>query len=274
MRSPHQQVTEPFREPRLLDAEWIPNALLLSQEAGWNQTAADWLVFFNHGTVLGFVAGDRLVATAAVLPFGDAFGWVSMVLVTAEYRRQGLATRLVTACTASLRERVLPAMLDAVPTATGIYTSLGFIPLAGMERWEGVGEGGGVSAQAAAANLTLDLSAFGADRRFLLDDFLSRPGSIAFGSARGFAILRQGAAASHIGPIISTPAEAPALLDAGVCAATGRVFVDVLDRGTLAPLLGAYGFCRKREFVRMACGLTKLPGNPAELLAAAGPEFG
>ena len=78
--------------------------LLLSDEAGWNQNAADWAVFFKYGTVLGFAIADGLVATAAALPYGDAFGWISMVLVTAEWRRRGLATRLTAACTSLLRD--------------------------------------------------------------------------------------------------------------------------------------------------------------------------
>ncbi len=91
-------------QPIPLDAAWISRALLLSEEAGWNQNAADWAVFFTYGTVLGFAIDDRLVATAAVLPYGSAFGWVSMVLVTAEWRRRGLATRLVAACASLLHE--------------------------------------------------------------------------------------------------------------------------------------------------------------------------
>jgi GNAT superfamily N-acetyltransferase len=261
-----------LREPQLLDSAWIPKALALSQEAGWNQNSADWTVFFTHGTVFGFVAGDHLIATAAVLPYGDAFGWVSMVLVTAEWRRQGLATHLVADCTAALRDRGRAALLDAVPGAAGIYAGHGFVPLCEMERWEGLG--GGLRVRPAAADFRLDQSAFGADRRFLLDNFLSRPGSGAFASAHGFAILRHGTVASQIGPIVSTRAEAPALVGEAVRAASGRVFVDALDRDTLVPVLAAHGFRRQRPFIRMASGLSEMPGNPTELLAAAGPEFG
>ena len=127
--------------PLPLDATWIPRALLLSEEAGWNQNAADWEVFLRHGTVLGFSIGDRLVATAAVLPYGDSFGWISMVLVTAEWRRHGLATRLVAACTSLLRDAGRAALLDAAPAATAIYAALGFIPMGTLERWEGHGGG-------------------------------------------------------------------------------------------------------------------------------------
>src|SRR5665213_2940654 len=110
-------VTPDTLHPVSLNAVWIERALLLSREAGWNQTAADWAVFFTHGTVLGFTTGDRLVATAAALPYGDDFGWISMVLVTAECRRQGLAHRLVASCTSILRDHGRAALLDAAPAA-------------------------------------------------------------------------------------------------------------------------------------------------------------
>ena len=259
--------------PMPLDATWIPRALLLSEEAGWNQNEADWAVFFRYGTVLGFSAGDRLVATAAALPYGDDFGWISMVLVTAEWRRRGLASRLVAACTSLLRDAGRGAFLDAAPAAVSIYASLGFIPLGTMERWEGHG-GGGIAA-ATPANLVLDQFAFGADRRFLLEDFLSRPSTLAFGLPHGFAILRQGSSASQIGPIIAEPSEAEALVTHAIRAASGRVVVDILDAGSvLIPVLTSHGFRRQRCVTRMALGLAKLPGTPAHLLAAAGPEFG
>ncbi len=260
--------------PIPLHAARVQHALLLSREAGWNQNAADWSVFFRHGTVLGFTIGDRLAATAATLPYGNDFGWVSMVLVTAEWRGRGLAHRLVAACTSILGDRGRAALLDATPAGADIYASLGFVPLCRMERWEGDG-GGGDATASASANLALDRFAFGADRRFLLEDFLSRPGSLAFQSAHGFAILRKGSVASHLGPIVAEPEEAPALADQAIRAATGRILVDVLDAGSgIIPKLIAHGFRRRRCFTRMALGLTVLPGNPAQLLAAAGPEFG
>jgi hypothetical protein len=167
----------------LLDSAWIPHALLLSQEAGWNQVAEDWKIFFTYGRVLGFVTGGRLIATSAVLPYGPAIGWVSMVLVTTEWRRRGLGTR----------RSGRAALLDAVPAAASIYAGLGFAPLCPMERWEGLG--GELAVTSAVANFSLDGPAFGADRRFLLENFLSRPGSVAFASSHGFTILRNGSVA-------------------------------------------------------------------------------
>jgi GNAT superfamily N-acetyltransferase len=245
----------------------------LSGEAGWNQNAADWAVFIKHGTVLGLAMGDRLVATAAALPYGDGFGWISMVLVTAEWRRKGLATRLVSACTSLLRDAGRAALLDASPAATDIYAALGFLPLGTMERW--AGQGGGEPAATASANLVLDQLAFGADRGFLLEDFLSRPHNLAFRSPQGYAILRQGSSAWQLGPIVAEQSQATALAIEAIGAASGRVLVDVLDAGkVLIPTLLARGFQLQRPFTRMALGLTALPGNPALMMAAAGPEFG
>lgn len=259
--------------PIPLDIGWLSRARLLSEEAGWNQTAEDWKMFFTHGTVLGITHGDRLVATSAVLPYGDEFAWLSMVLVTAEWRRRGLATSIVGACTSLLRGHGKAALLDAAPDATEIYARLGFVPLCQMERWEG--HGSGVASVSQVVDLTLDEVAFGADRKFLLDDFLARPRSLAFRSPHGFALLRRGAVASHVGPIVADPAEAPALATAAIHVASGRVFVDVLDAGSgLTPTLTSLGFRPQRQFTRMAFGMAALPGNPARLLAAAGPEFG
>lgn len=259
--------------PIPLDAEWISRALFLSEEAGWNQTADDWTVFFTHGTVLGLTHGDRLVATSAVLPYGAEFGWLSMVLVTAEWRRRGLATRLVAACTSLLRSSGKAALLDAAPDATEIYAKLGFVPLCGMVRWEG--HGGGVASVSEIVDLARDRAVFGADRKFLFEDFLARAGGLAFRSPHGFALLRRGAVASHIGPIIADPVEGSTLAAAAIRAASGRVFVDVLDAGSsLIPTLTSLGFRPQRRFTRMALGLSNLPGDPARLLAAVGPEFG
>ncbi|MES2221749.1 MAG: GNAT family N-acetyltransferase [Acidobacteriota bacterium] len=259
--------------PTPLDLNWVNDSLRLSKEAGWNQTAEDWKIFFNHGTVLGILNGDRLVATSAVLPYGDGFAWLSMVLVTSEWRRRGLASRLVADCISLLRDGGKAALLDAAPDATEIYAKLGFVPHCQMERWEG--NGGGNPSASESIDLTQDRIAFGADRNFLFEDFLARPGSACFGSRDGFALLRRGARASQVGPIIADLAEAPTLVTAAIRAASGPVFIDVLDAGnSLIPTLSSLGFRSQRKFTRMARGLPELPGDPSRLLAAAGPEFG
>jgi len=257
-------------DPVLLDSGSIDQALALSMEAGWNQVAADWAVFFRHGTVFGAVAEGRLIGTAAALPYG-AFGWVSMVLVTPACRGRGVATGLVAACVAHHRAAGSAMLLDATPAGAPVYARLGFRTLGGVQRW--AGQGGGQAAPATAINSGFDR--FGADRRFLLHDFLARDGSAAVTSASGFALLRRGARANHLGPLTAAPAEQAGLLDRALDAAFGPVLLDVLDAGhALLSRLMARGFTMRRDFVRMALGRAALPGCAARLPIAAGPEFG
>src|SRR4051794_12362256 len=80
----------PLAEPRL------SAAAALSALIGWNQTEADWRIFQRHGQVRALDdGGAALAATAAILPYGPAVAWISMVLVRPDRRRQGLATALM-----------------------------------------------------------------------------------------------------------------------------------------------------------------------------------
>jgi predicted GNAT family acetyltransferase len=127
-----------------LDDALLPQAQALSDEAGWNQNAADWRIFQRHGEIFGVMVGERLVATAAILPYGADFAWISMVLVTAEFRRRGLATGLMWQCMARLRAQQRVALLDATEAGEPVYRALGFATLTRMTRWGG---GGGRTVQ-------------------------------------------------------------------------------------------------------------------------------
>ena len=106
-----------------------PAGLLLSTEAHWNQSEADWRFFLTGGTVFG-VRDDHnyLVASAALLPYSSGNAWISMVLVTANWRRRGLATRLIDQCLATAKHRGLTPWLDATPAGAAVYGPLGFKP--------------------------------------------------------------------------------------------------------------------------------------------------
>src|SRR5438067_11504784 len=142
-------VTEKL-EPRQISA-----ALNLSAEAGWNQTVEDWQIFISRGRVMGvFAANRRLIASAAILPYG-AFGYVSMVLVTAAFRHRGIATRLLRDAIAALQAQSRTPVLDATPEGAAVYRPLGFREFFSMRRWQVKGRGGVTSdaAPATAADL-------------------------------------------------------------------------------------------------------------------------
>ena len=108
--------------------------LVLSTEAGWNQNEADWRFFLSKGIVFGMRDGNRLVATAALLPYSAGNAWISMVLVTADFRRRGIATKLVDACLDAATRRGLTTWLDATPAGAAVYGPLGFTPTLQLRR--------------------------------------------------------------------------------------------------------------------------------------------
>ncbi len=100
---------------RALDDDDIEGACRLSAEAGWNQVAADWQLMCRLGSGTAVVDRDAgLVATSMVLPHGPAFAWIAMILVTAGFRRRGIASALMRRALAVCAEQDRVAGLDAV----------------------------------------------------------------------------------------------------------------------------------------------------------------
>jgi ribosomal protein S18 acetylase RimI-like enzyme len=275
--------TEALAQAFLTEGD-VPGALALSNKVGWNQTAEDWRLFIAHGRTIGlFDADEGLVATAAALPYHNGFGYISMVIVDPAWRRRGSARRLMGECIETLRALGRAALLDATPAGALVYRGLGFVELATMERWEG--EGGLAQVGSAADRLTTDdlpnlieadALAFGSQRRFLLEDFLARPGTLAWSHGGGYLIMREGHRARQIGPLVAGSAGAAhVLLATALAAARGRVFLDLFTSWPdLAALLESCGFKRQRPFIRMALDRATLPGDLKRLVIAAGPEFG
>jgi Acetyltransferase (GNAT) domain/Acetyltransferase (GNAT) family len=265
----------------------IAGCMALSAEAGWNQTPDDWALFFDNGTVFGMLGPDEHpVATGAILPYGDEFAWISMVLVTAARRRARAGTRVLKMCCTHLTQRRLVAVLDATPAGEQVYRPLGFEPLFKLTRWQGAG-GSGAALPAGirplregdlAAIALIDAGAFGAPRLFLLQNFFRRAPHLAFmnESGDGFVLARPGRLATQIGPIVAADEDtAVALLAAALDAAAGPVFLDLCDRWNgLTSELERRGFVVQRPFLRMALRRSTPFGDPARTFVAAGPEFG
>ena len=270
--------------PTELDAALLPGCLALSAEAGWNQTAEDWTVFFARGTVFGVVEDGRPVATGAVLPYDGGFGWISMVLVTRARQGCRLGTRILETCLGELARLDRVPVLDATPAGERVYRPLGFQPQFGLTRWQGLG--GGVvpkgvrpmSMHDLPATVAADARAFGAERAALLDSLLDRAPEQAFvlEDGGGFVLARPGRVALQVGPLVAEREDgARLLLEAAVGSAAGPVFLDLADRWEgLAAWLQERGFARQRPFLRMARGREAPFGEPARLFVAAGPEFG
>ena len=260
----------------------VAAGLALSEEANWNQTADDWRFFLLHGTVLGIRdAEGRVVATAALLPYTSGAAWISLVLVTANWRRRGLATGLLDHCLRLAKANGLTPWLDATPAGARVYGPMGFTPTLAAQRLA-FNHSGAVQTSPEPSSeasfdqlLAHDRRAMGFDRGALLGELCARPGSRLVAGDGALALVRGGRRARHIGPLFADdPKQALALVERIVRSEPGPLLIDALDgRNRLIDGLQAAGWSIERPFQRMRFGIapSRVPVPP---MAAAGPEYG
>ena len=263
-----------------LGVDDAPAGFLLSTEAHWNQNEADWRFFLGKGTVFGVRDGKQLVATAALLPYSAGNAWISMVLVTANWQRRGIATRLVDACLNAATKLGLTTWLDATPAGANVYGPLGFTPTLQLRRLRleaprGVNAVPSLSACSVADFIARDVRAMGIDRSLLLTEFGGRAGSRMVSLGNAIALVRDGRKTRHVGPIFAETHESTlALVDAIVRSEQGPWLLDAVhSQEDFLRGLTDTGWTIERPFQRMRFGRATMIA--AELpFAVAGPEFG
>ncbi len=268
----------------------------LVREARWNQLAADWRMFIKFGRVYAaHTEHGRIVATTATLPYGDRFAWISMVLVAGEYRRRGLATRLMRQAMDDLAKAGRIPVLDATPDGRAVYRRLGFEDCWGFQRLIRRERRRAAGTFAGAADVTIraivdtdwpalcayDAAAFGADRSAVLAGLRGRlPAAelIAERAGRivGLMLGRDGTLAAQMGPLVAEDeGVACALLARAIGDIEGPLFIDAADGKTqLRGFLAASGFTVARPFTRMVYGSSVRFDDAARTFAVIGPEFG
>jgi GNAT superfamily N-acetyltransferase len=268
-------------------------ALALSREAGWNQIAADWRIFLELGSAICLTRGDGPpIATAASLPHSGTCAWISMVLVTAAERRQGLARWLLRRCVDDLLARQIVPVLDATPAGRTVYLGLGFQDGWTMQRLTGRAtrtpdpkEDAATVRPLAASDwprlVVYDAAVFGANRGALLRRLAERLPNAALvadrdGKMAGFLLGRDGRVMNQLGPLAAESDQvARALLAPAFAAVALPLAVDVPDRHAgLGGWLLTLGFTAERPLTRMVYGTSAAFDDPTRLFAIAGPEFG
>ncbi|MGX9427681.1 MULTISPECIES: GNAT family N-acetyltransferase [Bradyrhizobium] len=253
--------------------------LALSTEAHWNQNEADWRFFLANGLVFGVRDGTHLVATAALLPYSGGNAWISMVLVTERWRRRGIATRLVDACLDAARQRGLTTWLDATPAGATVYGPLGFTPTLQLRRLRLEHPAQEAPVTLAASDIDTftarDRRAMGFERNALLAEFGARTNSRILSHGNAMALVRDGRAARHVGPLFAdNAADAMALVHAISRTETSPLLIDAIasQESFIAGLTSA-GWNIERPFQRMRFGRATTQGEELPF-AVAGPEFG
>ena len=264
----------------------LEGALRLSTQAGWNQLAADWQRLFDlcpEGCLAGRQNG-KLVATATVASFGRDVHWIGMVLVDEALRGQGIGSKMLSHTIQLAQSRGGVVGLDATDLGRPVYLKQGFVDVAPIDRWSGVLK---APAPVAAAKpidrscfddvATLDRAAAGCDRSALLLHLMQEPG--VYGVAEqgaGYAFLRPGRNAFHVGPMVSVDDSVAAKMLGSLArlVPSAPVLLDALRTSASTALLDAFGLGVSRRLTRMTHGSSSrvLMGDPVR--AAVSFELG
>jgi GNAT superfamily N-acetyltransferase len=112
----------------------IDHLKILSKRAGWNQTEKDLEILIQmakHSYYLAKIKTNEKnipLGSGALVNLGENISWISMILVHAEVRRQGIAACLLYHCLQKARTKGKSRIvgLDATPGGKKLYDLLGF----------------------------------------------------------------------------------------------------------------------------------------------------
>ncbi|HEY0764094.1 MAG TPA: GNAT family N-acetyltransferase [Pyrinomonadaceae bacterium] len=276
-------------EIRLLFESDIPAAMQLKEVAGWNQTEEDWrrLLMLEPNGCFGAIRDGRLVGTTTTTTYGKELAWIGMVLVDPQYRRLGIAAKLMSVALDYLKDKVDTIKLDATALGKPVYEKFGFEVESTVERWTGTANSEARGTKTLTfedrdALLELDRLAFDADRSKLIERLIDKsPVSpvllrAADDALNGYALARRGTRADYVGPVVSRdPQQAETLLDQVLSQLNGRpVYIDFnKECGIGTSMLAERGFTKERDLIRMRARGPALKTSPF-VVGIAGPEVG
>jgi GNAT superfamily N-acetyltransferase len=274
---------------RAMTLQDLPLGMRLKEQAGWNQTEADWRRLLTLEPAGCFVAelDGNCVGTTCTCTFGPV-AWVAMVLVDASVRGQGIGTAMMRHALAHLDGcGVRTVHLDATPQGRPIYEKLGFVPQFELARYGGVlpTYAGTGNVRRALQHDFDELAAFDrevtrTDRgKLLLRLFTEHPDDLRMvkmaGRCMGFLTARPGAKARQIGPCIAASGVGPILFEHAWCRYAGQaVFLDIPTTNTKAiQLAEPRGLTVQRHLLRMCRG-EMVQERIEAVWASSGPEMG
>ncbi|HEY7326415.1 MAG TPA: GNAT family N-acetyltransferase [Gemmataceae bacterium] len=267
----------------------LPLGLRLCEEAGWNQTVADWQRFLDLQPDGCFVAerDGEAVGTTTTCIFGPV-AWIAMVLVAESARGLGIGTALMEHALRFLDERgVATVRLDARPMGQRLYERLGFVEQYRIAHYEGTLPANPRVQLVEDASpgcweelMELDEQITRTDRRGLLRRlFTEHPQSVRFlrrdGHCHGYWTARPGRKAIRIGPCIATERAGPLpLADAGHRLVGQPVSIDIPIINEWASIWADFlGLTVQHTLARMCRGIPNVEQVEC-LWASSGPEKG
>lgn len=238
--------------------------------AGWNQRIEDWQTYLNLAPQGCFVAEleGRIAGTVTTINYEAKIGWIGMLLVHPFCRRAGVGTALLEHAVEHLRTtNVRTLKLDATPQGEPLYTRMGFEREATITRWLRKPSLSVVNRSFNFRALTtadmpavhrFDERAFGAGRSALLEavrsqalqTFVQQVGD----EIVGFAMLRPGANANYLGPIVADREPRDLVLAAVDNAPERDLLWDLPELPGRPEFARELGFTPQRVLTRMRLG--------------------
>jgi GNAT superfamily N-acetyltransferase len=246
----------------------------------WNQTPADLKRFLDYeprGCFLARLDGEA-VGTVTTTTYGQELGWIGMMLVHPEFRRRGIASALMKTSLDYLNEKGIACIkLDATPAGKPVYERLGFCAEWEFERWERKGDEASQFDPSIAAEFeppAFDEAIFGADRSAWLK--LLAAGSRVIEKQGAYAMLRPGARAAYLGPVVAeNPNSARELIHQLIDSCESTIIWDVPGPNTIAvEIAKSLGFQPVRKLLRMWTGRKRIEGDATRQFALADPATG
>jgi len=265
----------------------------LRADLGWNQTILDWqrlLALSPEGCVVAEQNG-RIVGTCTTVSYGNALAWIGMMMVDPAVRGQGIGDSLLRGCVDHLRRHGIRCIkLDATPMGKPLYARIGFVPEWTLTRWEHYGSPlilepvpdrvHPPAEEHWPAILALDTRVFGVSRGPLLRSLATNSRRVLVyesgGSIGGFGMLRNGARASYLGPIVAEPGMGELLVRSLLSGHGDQpIFWDIPDLNKPASNLARQlGFSFLRPLTRMYLDTNLIASDPFGQWAIADPATG
>jgi len=109
-----------------LREEKIENIVSLSSYIGWDYNREEIETIFKSGIVYGvWNERKKLIASAAIILYGEALASIGMVIVHPDYKGRGIGKIITDACVKSVSAHT-PIMLIATGEGKPLYEKLGF----------------------------------------------------------------------------------------------------------------------------------------------------
>ncbi|WP_035462354.1 GNAT family N-acetyltransferase [Alicyclobacillus macrosporangiidus] len=266
----------------------------LAERVGWQFAREQTSLFLNGlGRVRGAWRGAALIASAGLYLYDGRIASLGNVMVDPQFRRKGLATRLVTECLAEAKTVGAPVLLVATPMGEPLYRKLGFQTIGYVHRLEI----DPADTPAAGSSLSIDVRplppgdleeivrldqrAFGACRSTVYETLfaLRTPGwgyRDADGALLGFTFAIRKPSALCLGPVVARDVSIALALVRRVSSGwTVPVRVDVPHEQTAFRYrLMAGGFRERMTSPVMRIGADSLPGERTRLFALLDPALG